>query len=129
MLRAMEKIVLDRQKAGKKDRPLYDELSVVLMEIKAGKSEIKAYEEFAKKCRVPEITKFTSVIIQNLKKGNSELVSILRLQSVECWEMRKSVAKKLGEEASTKLLFPMMIMFAAILLIVITPAAMQLQGF
>ncbi len=128
--KAMEKIVLERHIEDKeKDRPLYYELYTALMEIQAGKPDTKAYEDFAKRCKIPEITKFTSVIIQNIRKGNAELVSILRLQAVECWEIRKNVAKRLGEEASTKLLFPMMIMFAAILLIVVTPSVMQLQGF
>lgn len=127
---AMEKIVLDRQEVVEnQDRPLYKELQRMMQEIKAGVPEVKAYEDLAKRCKIPEISKFTSVIIQNLRKGNAELVSILRLQAVECWDMRKNVARRLGEEASTKLLFPMMIMLLAILIIVVTPVAMQLQGF
>lgn len=121
---AWEKIVAE----NKKQRPLYDELSIASAEIKGGKPEIYAYEDFAKRCRIPEITKFTSVILQNIRKGNSELVSILRLQSAECWEMRKNAAKKLGEEASTKMLFPMMIMFFAILIIIAVPAILSLMG-
>lgn len=120
--RAWERIVL----SDTKNSPLSKELRFTLSEIKSGKPENKAYEDFAKRCRIPEITKFTSVVIQNLKKGNAELVSILRLQAVECWEMRKNAAKKLGEEASTKLIFPLMIMFIGILIIVLTPAVMQL---
>lgn len=128
--RAMEKIVMDRQEELQgRQRPLYEQLRKALFEIRGGKPETKAYEDFARRCKVPEITKFASLIIQNSRKGSAELVSILRLLAVECWEMRKNAAKRLGEEASTKLLFPMMIMFLAILLIVISPAAMQLQGF
>jgi tight adherence protein C len=128
--RAMEKIVMDRQEELQvRQRPLYEQLRKVLIEVRGGKPETKAYEDFARRCKVPEITKFASLLIQNSRKGSAELVSILRLLAVECWEMRKNAAKRLGEEASTKLLFPMMIMFLAILLIVISPAAMQLQGF
>lgn len=118
--KAWEKIVLDNQKEG----PLFDEMNIVLGDIRAGKSEAHAYEDFAKRCRIPEITKFVSVIVQNLRKGGSEIVSVLRLQANDCWEMRKSAAKRLGEEASTKMLLPMMIMFLAILLIVATPAVL-----
>lgn len=110
------------------ERPLYEELRIVSAEMKSGKSEHKAYEAFAKSCRIPEITKFVSVVLQNLRKGNSELTFILRLQSNECWEMRKDVAKKLGEEASTKLLLPIGIMFIAILIIAVAPAILQLRG-
>ncbi|MGE5328768.1 MAG: type II secretion system F family protein [Deltaproteobacteria bacterium] len=124
---AIEKIVADVRTSV--TRTLYIELDKTVNEIKLGKSEVKAYEDFAKRCRLPEITRFTSMLIQNLRRGNSEMVSILRLQSAECWHMRKNTARILGEEAETKLLFPMMLMLFAILIIVIAPSVMQLQGF
>lgn len=121
--RAWEKIVCDR----KDITPLYEELNTTYIEIQNGKSEIAAYEDFARRCRVKEITKFVTAVIQNQRKGNAELVSILKLQSNECWQARKSMAKRLGEEASTKLVFPLMIMFLGILIIVLTPAILQLR--
>ncbi|MGE5473678.1 MAG: type II secretion system F family protein [Ignavibacteriales bacterium] len=126
---AIEKISTDARNTGVSEkRILYCELEKTSIEIRLGKSEVKAYEDFAKRCRLPEITRFTSILIQNLKKGNSELVAILRLQSAECWYARKNTARILGEEAETKLLFPMMLMLLAILIIVIAPSAMQLRG-
>jgi len=121
--RAWEKIVRDR----KNMTPLYEELRRTYIEIKNGKPEIEAYEDFARRCRVKEITKFITAVIQNLKKGNSDLVPLLKLQSNECWQLRKNMAKRLGEEASTKLVLPLMIMFVGILIIVILPAVMQLR--
>ncbi|WP_204403460.1 type II secretion system F family protein [Alkaliphilus hydrothermalis] len=121
--KAWERIVAEQVR----DRPLYKELRVTIHEIRNGKSEEEAYEDFANRCRNPEIFKFVSLIIQNLKKGNEETISMLRLLTTECWESRKNTAKVLGEEASTKLLIPMMIMFAAILLIVMTPAVLALR--
>jgi len=127
---AIEKITIDARNLGiSVKRTLYGELEKTWNEIKLGKSEIKAYEDFAKRCRLPEITRFTSVLIQNLRRGSTELVAILKLQSVECWISRKNAARILGEEAETKLLFPMMLMLVAILIIVIAPSVMQLQGF
>lgn len=123
--RAWGKIVTD----NKNSRPLYDELETVWIDINGGKSESEAYENFARRCKTPEISKFVSVILQNLRKGNAQLVTILRVQGSDCWEMRKNEAKKIGEEASSKLLFPMMIMLIAILVIVLTPAVLQLWGF
>lgn len=123
--RAWERIVT----TNKSDRPLYDELERVWLDMKGGKPQSEAYEDFARRCRTPEISKFISIILQNLRKGNAELVMILRVQGSDCWELRKNEAKKLGEEASSKLLFPMMIMFVAILIIVLTPAILQLRDF
>ena len=111
-----------------KSRALGRELEMSLSEIRSGKSESKAYEDFAKRCRIQEVTRTISVLLQNMKKGNAELVSILRVHANECWEMRKNAAKKLGEEASSKMLLPMAIMLLSILLIVTTPAILALQG-
>ncbi|HOE57448.1 MAG TPA: type II secretion system F family protein [Bacillota bacterium] len=121
--RAWEKIVKDRVNMT----PLYQELNTTYIEIRNGKPETAAYEDFARRCRVKEITKFISAIIQNQRKGNSEIITLLKLQSNECWQLRKSMAKRLGEEASTKLVLPLMIMFLGILVIVVIPAVMQLK--
>jgi len=99
-----------------------------LMEIKAGKAEATAYEEFARRCRVKEVTKFVSVIVMNLKRGGAEVVPVLREQGNECWEMRKNAAKQMGEEASTKILIPLMIMFLGIVIIVSTPAVLSMTA-
>lgn len=122
--RAWEKICIDT----KKDTPLYRELKTTYQQIQTGKPESEAYEDFAKRCRVKEITKFIALIIQNLKKGTGDLVPLLKLQADECWELRKSRAKQLGDEASAKLIVPMMIMFIGILIIVILPAVLQLRS-
>jgi tight adherence protein C len=74
--RAWEKIVLDRKDAT----PLYRELEATYLEVSNGKSETAAYEDFARRCRVKEITKFITAIIQSQRKGSNELVSILKLQ-------------------------------------------------
>lgn len=74
------------------------------------------------------ISRFITVILQNMRKGNAEMVAVLRLQANECWDLRKHTAKRLGEEASTKLLLPLMLMFLAILIIVGTPALLALNN-
>lgn len=122
--RAWEKIV----EQSEKDTILYGELKIVLGDIRAGKSETNAFEDFARRCRIPEITRFSSIIIQNLNKGSTDIIPLLLRQASECWEMRKHAARRIGEEASSKLLFPMMLMFVAVILIVATPAIVALMG-
>lgn len=124
MNRAWEKICTE----SKKKTPLYEELRTTYMQILGGKPEGEAYEEFARRCKVKEITKFVTLVIQNLKKGSGDVVPLLKLQAEECWELRKMRAKQLGEEASAKLILPMMIMFIGILIIVVLPAVLQLSS-
>lgn len=122
---AIQKITRD----SKKDNPLYVELNNAINEIGSGIPEIQAYENFAKRCRLQEVNMFTAALIQNLRKGSDQLIPILRLQSAACWENRKNIAKKLGEEASTKLMIPLVIIFIAILVMVMTPAVLQINIF
>lgn len=122
--KAWEKIATDTKKVS----PLFTEMQYALAEISAGKPEAVAYEEFGRRCRIKEIIKFVSVVVLNLKKGGAEVVPVLKLQAAECWEMRKSAAKQLGEEAGTKVLIPMMIMFIGIILIVVLPAILSFSA-
>lgn len=105
---------------------LYEEMLETLQNINNGISEIKAYEDFGKRCKIPEMMRFTSVIIQNIRKGNDTLVIALQAQASEAWDVRKNIAKKAGEKASSKLLIPMGIMLIIIILIVMMPAFMSL---
>lgn len=110
--------------------PLYTELGVVLEDIAAGVSENQAWQEFSERCKVREITSFTSMISQNMKIGGNKMVEELKRMTHETWEMRKHAAKQMGETASARLLFPLILMFIAILAIVVTPAIMQFStGF
>lgn len=122
--RAFEKIM----EGNKKNTPLYEELNITYGEIKAGTPETIAFENFARRCKIREIINFISVLVLNLKKGGAEVVPVLRAQSVECWEMRKTAAKRLGEEASSKMMLPITIMLIGILLVVGAPAVLMLNG-
>lgn len=122
--RAWERIVLQYQKSGNK-RFAYDEMVITYNKLEAGFSEVSAYEAFANRCRLPEYTKLVSILIQNIKKGNEGLTGKLSIEMSNAFEQRKNMAKKLGEEASTKLLFPMMIMLIIVIMIVIVPVFMS----
>lgn len=120
---AVQKVVSDADVS----RPLYRELSLVLAEQAAGKPIGQSYEDLAHRCKVPEITRLVSTIIQNLNRGGSDLVHILRLLAGEAWEKRKDIAKKQGEEASSKLVIPMVMVFLAVAIIVLAPAVITMS--
>lgn len=120
---AIQKITRD----GSAHRPLYKEFRQLMVEINAGKPVNQAYEDFAQRCKVPEITRFVSAMLQNINRGNADLVYVLRILSQEAWEQRKDIAKKQGEEASSKLVLPMVMVFLAVAIIVLAPAMMSMS--
>ena len=103
------------------DSELYMEMRQVNENIDNGMAEIDALFSFANRCVTPEIKKFTAFIVQGLEKGSRDLAIALRNQTDELWELKKQNVLKQGELASSKLMMPLMIMFAGILVMVMGP--------
>ena len=106
------------------ERTLYLEMQNTNLEMENGVMEIDAYRNFAERCNVKEVRKFTSLIIQNLNKGNEELAYFMKDLSDEMWEVKKNEVKQKGEKANSQLLLPMI--FIGILLIIMVPIMQQM---
>ena len=107
--------------------PLYEEMLITCHEIESGVGEARAYERFGERCGLHRYRKFCSLLAQNLRKGTRGLVQLLEQEVSDAFEERKNLAKKSGEEAGTKMLFPMMMMFGIIIVIIMVPAFLSLQ--
>ncbi|MDE7404570.1 MAG: secretion protein F, partial [Lachnospiraceae bacterium] len=57
-----------------------------------------------------------------LKPGNGQLLTLLAQEADGAQEDRRNMAKKAGEEAGTRLLFPMMLMLVVVMFLVLLPA-------
>lgn len=69
-----------------------------------------------------EYLRLGALLSQNLRKGTKGLNDLLRFEAVQSFEERKAKAKRLGEEAGTKLLMPMFLMLTEVLIIVVVSA-------
>lgn len=126
---AWEKIVqnyeLQREQLGKQE--VYEEMLLTYREMQGGVPEAEAYEKFGKRCSITVYVKFGAMLAQNLRKGSKGISDILRMEAIQSFENRKSTAKRLGEEAGTKLLMPMMGMLLVVLIMVMVPAFLTMQ--
>lgn len=108
-------------------RAAYEEMKSTYHEMNGGITEAEAYERFGKRCKSAVYIKFGAMLSQNLRKGTKGMTELLQMESIQAFENRKSRAKRLGEEASTKLLIPMFAMLAVVLVIVVVPAFLSIQ--
>lgn len=106
---------------------IYQEMQNAVMQIDNGVSEIDAFLEFGNKCMNDKVKKFASTLVQNITKGNAELVDFLKKETAMLWEERKHGARRQGEAASSKLMLPIGIMFIGILILVIVPVFTNLS--
>lgn len=106
------------------ETPLYQMLAKVAEKMEHGASDEEALDLLTTQCNMPEMRRFVSVILQNMHRGGSDVLTALREIGKELWSARKAAAQRVAEETSTKLLFPMMLMLIAVILLVAAPAVM-----
>lgn len=105
----------------------YKEMRITLREMQSGVPEALAYERFGMRCQMPAYRKLGTLLSQNLRKGTKNLAEILKEESKEAFEDRKALAKRIGEECESKLLFPMLLMLLTVLILVMYPAVISFQ--
>ncbi len=108
-------------------REVYEEMCFAYREMQGGIPEKDAYERFGQRCGLISYMKLGALLSQNIKKGSKGLAELLALESIQAFEERKSSARKLGEEAGTKLMVPMFAMLAVVLVMVVVPAFLSMQ--
>lgn len=101
---------------------VYEEILMTCYELQGGRSETEAYANFGKRCQMQAYMKLSALLSQNLRKGSNDLLRLLRQEADNAFAERKNLAKKLGEEAGTKLLLPMMMMLCVVMVIIMIPA-------
>ena len=103
-------------------RYVYEEILIACNELQSGKSESEVYDRFGRRCQMPAYMKLSTLLSQNIRKGSNDLLLMLRQEADNAFAERKNLAKKLGEEAGTKLLLPMMMMLCIVMVIIMIPA-------
>lgn len=129
--KAWERIVDDYERKTETDsvrHTAYEEMRITLHEMQSGIAEAPAYERFGKRCRMSAYLKLGTLLSQNLRKGTKNLSELLQEESREAFENRRALAKKMGEECESRLLFPMLLMLLTILVIVMYPAVVSFRA-
>ena len=118
----------DRQRhAGIRDRPGYEAIATVVRQMEDGVGEEAAYGALATLTGHKDYGKLALMLTKNLRHGSVRLVAQLEKEEAQAFEARKLTARMRGEEASTKLLAPMLMLLAVVLVVLVAPAMFNLQ--
>ncbi|MCR5666694.1 MAG: type II secretion system F family protein [Eubacterium sp.] len=121
--RAFERIVEKQDEYTGERSELQKELKITCMQMQGGVGEMQAYEKFAARCDLQQYRKLVGILLQNMKKGSRKLRELLDGEAILALEEQKALARKRGEEVSTKLLLPMMLLLAIVMVILMFPVA------
>ena len=111
-----------------KEGTLYTLMKQACEDMENGESDIGAIYKFGVTSDSASIKKSTSAMIQGMQKGNSELADFMVSQTSELWAHKRQMALQQGEVAAGKLIIPLGITFAGIIMIIVS-AAMQSMSF
>jgi len=113
----------EKKKQGiSEKKPLYEAIVQMTHRLSEGETEREAYEKFAMEIDVPVYRRLMRSLVVNLEKGTAGICAYLENEEKQAYEMRILNAKKLGEEASTKMLIPLMLQMLLIMAVVLAPA-------
>ncbi len=111
----------------KKKVYLYEEVLISGYQLINGKGEEEVYREWGRRCDITCCRKLGFLLTASLRQGNEKIITMLEKEVHMAWEERKNRAKKQGEEAGTKMLFPMMMMLLMVMFLILLPAFTGLQ--
>lgn len=109
---SVERIV----RGGVKNDPLREELDTALKEMKMGKTRREALESISTRVRSENLNTIISSIIQGEILG-TPLSKVLRIQSEMMRVRRSQNAEKLAGEAPVKMMFPLLLIFISVFII------------
>ena len=99
-----------------------------IREVQLGKVRREALKDMSDRLGIPEMTSFVAAIIQSEQLGVS-MAKVLRIQSDQMRVKRRQHAEEEAHKAPIKMIIPMaLLIFPSIMIIILTPAAIQIMG-
>lgn len=114
------------EKSSRPDDPLIEEFALLLQAFELGKTRKEGLTTFAERVPTESVREFVFAIIQAEERGNP-LGRVLAIQAEVSRQHRSQRAEEAAARASVKIVGPLVLMFAAILLLMVAPMAFELN--
>jgi len=113
------------EKSSNPEDPLIEEMTRILQELSLGRTRKQALTDFAKRVPSPAVTEFVSALVQAEDRGNP-VADVLQIQAGVS-RMRRTVnAEEAAAKAGVKMVGPLFLLFACIMLLVMGPMILKL---
>ncbi len=103
---------------------LSQELELVTLEIRAGKSTTEALRALSDRTGVRDISSLVALLVQTERFGTS-VADALRVHAEAMRVQRMQRAEEMAGKAPLKMIFPTVVIFLATMIVILTPALIQ----
>ena len=119
--------VFKKKESMVKENIVYEAILRMNRRFAEGESERAIYQQFMQEISTGSYRRLMLTLLGSTEKGMMGICERLEEESRLAYEQRVIQAKKLGEEASAKMLLPLMLMLMVVMGIVILPALIGFQ--
>lgn len=106
----------------------FEELVYICCRIQEGESEREAFTRLGSRVNNQSYHRLIRILLTHKDKGMGDLRHALEEEAQDAYGKRVQLIKKKGEEASTKMLVPLMLMMILVMVIVMLPAIMEFSA-
>ncbi|MCL2449189.1 MAG: type II secretion system F family protein [Polyangiaceae bacterium] len=114
------------EKSGTPDDPLVEEFTLILQGLQLGRTRRQALEDFAERAPSESIKEFVGAVVQAELRGNP-VANVLRIQAEVSRQRRSVRAEEAASKAAVQMVGPLMLVFLAILLLVVSPMVLAVS--
>ena len=114
------------KKSKRTEHPLFTEMKISVNQMETGIPETRVYADFGKRCGIRCYIRFASLLESCVQTGGKNLRKLLDAEMEEAFRQRADLAKKKGEEASSRLLLPLFGMLGVVMVMVAAPAFLSM---
>lgn len=104
------------------EKYVYQQIVQADHQLGLGMEPTKILRTFGEQMGIASYGKLSTMMIRSLTRGSADLLERLKEEESTVFLERKEIARRKGEEASTKLLLPMMLMLLVVLVLLMFPA-------
>ncbi len=114
------------QKSSNPDDAMVEEFTLIMQSLNIGRSRKDALIEFARRAPVDAVKEFCGSLVQAEERGNP-VADVLQIQATGSRTRRSVRAEELAAKAGVAMVGPLMLVFAAIMMLILGPMYLQLK--
>ena len=114
------------EKSSTPEDPLVEEFTLMLQSLKLGRTRRQALEEFSKRVPTDSVKEFVGAVVQAELRGHP-IANVLRIQAEVSRQRRTVRAEESAAKAGVAMVGPLMLVFIAILMLIVSPMIMKVQ--
>ena len=118
-----------QQRQGREKKYAFERILIMEQQMNNGISQKDACYNWGMQFKTDSYQKLSLILMQSFTKGAKEAAILMETEEREAFSRRVDRAKREGEEASTRLLLPMILLLGEVMLLVMYPALIRFQGF